>query len=331
VLLVSDPTAAAVYAFDVSDLDGKGIGKDEKVTDIRGKLAAMLGTETRSVEIVDVAVDPSTQQAYLAVRRGRGDRAVPVLIRVGALGKLSEVTLAGRKFSMTKLANVPPTPRPADAAAPRGGRRGRGRNRRVESITDLAWVDGKILVAGLSNEEFASKLRVLEYPLQSSDAGTSVKIFHGAHGRLETRSPIRTFVPYELGGEMQVVAAYTCTPLVLFPVKALEPGKLITGKTVAELGNRNRPLDMIVYESDGKDYLLIANSARGVMKVKTDGMKEFEHIDERVEGGATKGVPYETIKSIDNVLQLAKLDAKHALVLVQSADGKQALAAIPLP
>jgi hypothetical protein len=34
------------------------------------------------------------------------------------------------------------------------------------------------------------------------------------------------------------------------------------GKTVAELGNRNRPIDMIVYEKDGKEFLLIANNSR---------------------------------------------------------------------
>ncbi len=41
------------------------------------------------------------------------------------------------------------------------------------------------------------------------------------------------------------------------------------GTTIAELGNRNRPTDMIVYSKDGKDYLLIANTSRGVMKVPT--------------------------------------------------------------
>jgi hypothetical protein len=36
------------------------------------------------------------------------------------------------------------------------------------------------------------------------------------------------------------------------------------GTTIAELGNRNRPTDMIVYRKGGKDYLLIANTSRGV-------------------------------------------------------------------
>ena len=44
------------------------------------------------------------------------------------------------------------------------------------------------------------------------------------------------------------------------------------GKTIAELGNRNKPLDMISYKKEGKDYLLMANSSRGVMKISTENI-----------------------------------------------------------
>jgi len=47
--------------------------------------------------------------------------------------------------------------------------------------------------------------------------------------------------------------AYTCTPLVQFAIPDLKPGAKVKGKTIAELGNRNRPLDMIDYQKDGKD------------------------------------------------------------------------------
>ena len=35
---------------------------------------------------------------------------------------------------------------------------------RVEAITDLVYSDGALYVAGLSNEEFASTLRVVSFP-----------------------------------------------------------------------------------------------------------------------------------------------------------------------
>ena len=50
-----------------------------------------------------------------------------------------------------------------------------------------------------------------------------------------------------------MLAAYTCTPLVKLPVSELKAGAHVKGTTIAELGNRNRPLDMIVYQKDGKD------------------------------------------------------------------------------
>lgn len=195
------------------------------------------------------------------------------------------------------------------------------------SITDIAYVDGKVIIAGLSNEEFASKLRVLDYPFKNSNTGASVEIFHGAHGRFETRAPVRTFIPYEIEGRPHIVAAYTCTPLVIFPLANLEPGKKIKGKTIAELGNRNNPLDIIVYTQKGEDYFLMTNSARGVMKIKTAGMEKFDVVD-KVNGKA--GLPYETIESWKGVVQLDKLDAKHALILL-TENGGLTLKAIPLP
>ena len=62
----------------------------------------------------------------------------------------------------------------------------------------------------------------------------------------------------------------------------LVPGEKVTGETVAELGNRNRPLDMVVYEKDGENYLLMANNARGLMKISLDEISAVEAITERV-------------------------------------------------
>ena len=71
-----------------------------------------------------------------------------------------------------------------------------------------------------------------------------------------------------------MLAAYTCTPLVKVPVSELKAGAHVKGTTIAELGNRNKPLDMIMYQKDGKDYLLMTNSSRGVMKIPTEGAGE---------------------------------------------------------
>jgi len=127
-----------------------------------------------------------------------------------------------------------------------------------------------------------------------------------------------------------MLAAYTCTPLVKVPVSELKAGAHIKGTTIAELGNRNRPLDMIVYQKDGKDYLLMTNSSRGVMKIPTEGAGDAPGITAPVQG--KKGLGYETIDSLKGAEQMDQLDDHHAVVLIKSdADGSMNLRTIELP
>jgi hypothetical protein len=181
----------------------------------------------------------------------------------------------------------------------------------------------------LSNEEFASKLRAVKYPFAAADNGTSVEIFHGNHGQLETRSPVFAFVPYSIGSAPHLVAAYLCTPLVKFPVASLQPGAKVVGTTIAELGNRNRPVDMVVYKKDGREFILMANTSRGVMKIPTDGFASAAPITARVEA-ETGGIAYETVASMKGIEQLDLLDAAKTIVLAR-VDGALNLAAVALP
>ena len=143
----------------------------------------------------------------------------------------------------------------------------------VQTITDLAYTEGRLYVAGLSNEEFASKLRSIAYPFTSVDEGTSVEIWHAPHDQFETRSPVYTFVPYMIDNEPHLIASYLCTPLVKFPVSSLRPGADVRGVTIAEFGSGNRPLDMIVYQKDGEDFLLMSNNRHGVRRFQPSGSR----------------------------------------------------------
>jgi hypothetical protein len=322
ILFVADTKAAAIVAIATGDTKPAERSAALKVEGINQKIAALLGTAADQVVINDLAINPVSRQAYLAVSRGRGPDAVPVLVRVTSAGKLEEVSTAKVQYSRGELPNAP-----ADVAPGEGGRRG---NPRQEAITDLAFLEDRVLVAGLSNEEFASTLRAIPFPFRTVGQGTSVEIYHGAHGQFETRSPIRTFVPMNVGNEPQLLAAYTCTPLVQFPIKALTPGAKIKGKTIAELGNRNRPLDMIVYQKGGKDYLLLANSSRGIMKIDTSLIENSESITTPVKDG-TKGVGYETIESWKGIDHLDRFDSTHAAVLRKGEAGSVHLESLPLP
>jgi hypothetical protein len=287
------------------------------VSDLRGKLAAMLGAEAGDVRVSDLAVNPASGNVYLSVARGSGPEAAAVVFRINPEGDIAEFALDEVKYMKADIPNAPQSAQ---------SRRG---DPRMSTVTDLAFADGRIFIAGLSNEEFASKLRTIPFPFEDIDAGTSVEIYHGAHGAVETRSPIMTFAMYEIASQPHVVAAYTCTPLVKFPLEELKPGVKVRGTTVAELGNGNRPLDMFVYQKDGKNFILMANDRRGVMKITTEQIDNIEGINERI--GGTAGLPYDTVEVLSGVSQLDRLNDAHAVALIAGDDGSENLQTIDLP
>jgi hypothetical protein len=331
ILFIADTKSAAITALSTGEAAGEataelaaaGQAKPLKVEGIDKKIAALLGASADQVLINDMAVNPATSSVYLAVSRGRGPDAVPVLVRVKADGQPEVVSLDKAKFSRAELPDAP-----TDGVVTQGRRQS---NPRQEAITDIAFFQDRVIIAGLANEEFASTLRAVPFPFQKVANGTTVEIYHGAHGAFETRAPVRTLVPINIGNEPSILAAYTCTPLVKFPVKALEPGAKIKGKTIAELGNRNRPLDMIVYEKGGKEYLLLANSSRGVMKISTEGIDAAAGIEAPVRGGGQQGVAAETVKDWTGVEHLDRLDKERAVVLKKAEGGAVTLEALPLP
>jgi hypothetical protein len=318
ILFVGDTRGAALFAIDTGDRTRATERHAVQVKDLSGKVAAVLGTDPKQIAINDLAVNPLSGNVYLSVSRGRGPDATPVLVRIHADGKVEDVSLENVHFAKTELPNVP---------GPDKGQQ------RAESITDVAFADGRVFIAGLSNEEFSSRLIAIPFPFSTEgfDAA-AIEIYHGAHGRFETKSPIRTFVTYRIQNKPYMLAAYQCTPLVKLPVADLKAGAHVKGTTIAELGNRNRPLDMIVYQKDGKDYLLMTNNSRGVMKIPTEGAGSAESITEPVRGGATKGLGYDTIASLKGVVQMDQLDKDHAVLLVQeNSNGTMDLKTIELP
>jgi hypothetical protein len=317
VLFVGDSLGASIFALDPADTRSTKKAAPVEVKGLNEKVAAALGTTADQILINDVIVNPASKKVYLSVARGRGPEATPVILRTDSTGKLSELSLDNIRHAKVGLPNAPDE----------NAKDNRGNSRRLESITDIAYVDGKVIVAGLSNEEFSSTLRAIPYPFEQAGKGAGIEIFHGAHGRFETNAPVRTFVPYDIAGQKHILAAYTCTPLVRIPMSELKPGARVKGTTIAELGNRNRPLDMIVYTKDKGQYILMANSSRGVMKLPAENLEKYEGIVARTE---KQGVPYETISTLKGVQQLDKLDDGHAVLLTDES-GTLDLRTIALP
>ena len=139
-LFAADNQNAAIFALELGALANGGAPGAKGLDAVNAKLAEMLGTAAAEVAITDLAVHPRTRNAYISVMRGQGAGAAPALFRVDGGGKVEAVSLSGLKFSKVDLPNAP--------AANAAGRR----NPRSETVTDMALVDGKLWVAGLSNE-----------------------------------------------------------------------------------------------------------------------------------------------------------------------------------
>jgi hypothetical protein len=320
VLLVGDGLGAAVYAFETGDV-GPASAAPIQIDDLTGKIAALVGTTADQIRVPDIAVNPASGNVYIAVARGAGAGADAehLILRAGADGALTELDL-----DATPHTSVPLDDQPEADKVDR-----RGNALRTDTITDLGYAGGKVVVAGLSNEEFASTLRAIPYPFPpAGQRGAAIEIWHGAHGQYETNAPIRTFIAYDFDGEPEILASYTCTPLVRIPVAKLTPGAKVMGMTIAELGNMNRPLDMIAYRKDGSDHILMANSNRGVMKLDANHLADFGPITDKI--AATHGVPYETVGELQGVRRLDRLGEGHALAMVATGEALQ-LTTIALP
>ena len=331
ILFVADNARARIVAIDLGEEGGRP-RQPIDVDDLDVRLAALLGCELSDVDVRDLAVNPRSGATYLAVMRGHDVDAIPLLIEVSEDGSLSELKLDDVAFSETAVEAAPAidderqSVRVAHSSEKVEEYDARGTKLMLErqpmravTVTDMAFADGVLLVAGASNEEFVSRLRRIPFPFRGEAESSSLEIFHVSHGRYETASPIRTFVPY--AGKSSILASYTCTPVVYFRLADLTDGAKAVGRTVAELGPVNQPLDMVSFVQDGEEYLLVANSAHGLVKI---ACRDIDTQSPLTEPQQPVGVPRET-KDLQGVRRLANLGGSYVLALQSDDAGRQHL------
>jgi hypothetical protein len=332
ILFLADNASAKVFAVDVGDRGAQAGSEPFDLENVDARVASFLGCGSDDVVIRDMAVHPTSHNVYLSVQRGRGDAAQAVLLRVDRLdGSIVDVPLVDVPVAAIAIADAPTEDdERLDTTLPQGDEgelvtfgertlRILRRPIRTSTVTDMAYVDGALLVAGLSNEEFSSKLRRIPFPFREEATDNSLEIFHVSHGKWETAAPIRTFVPYE--GGRSILASYTCTPVVHFPLGDLTPGTKTVGRTVAELGAMNQPLDMVSFVQGGEEHLLVANSAHGLIKISCRDIDAQAPLTEPKE---PVGVPRET-EDLRGITRLANLNGSHVLALQADDDGRQHL------
>ncbi len=308
ILFIGDSKSAMIYALDTKDMEKVSEAQEVEVTKFDELVATSLGTTSDKISFQDMVVNPDSKKIYFAVHT---EDNTPLLFQLNN-GEIQPVSLEKVSFAQTEISN----PVPEDAQDKWG------RSQRVMTISDLQYDDGKVLVSGLSNMEFGSTFRSISFPFSDDQEHATLEIYHAAHGQYETHAPIQTFTTAKLNGEKYIIASYTCTPLVLFPMNELKSGAHVKGRTVGEMGNRNAPLDMITMEKEGESYLFMANSNRPVMKVKFDDLESYkESLTEPVsERFSSEGVPFISYP-MTNVLQMDKLDDKQFVLLQRKNNG----------
>jgi len=336
ILFLADNSAAKIVALDVADPGPEGGSEPFDLEDLDARIGSLLGCRADDVLIRDLAVHPRTQNVYVSLQRGRGESAEAVLVRVDRLdGTVAEVPLTDVPSAETRIADAPTADDERfDVTLPLRGDEGEElkigertirilrRPIRTSTVTDMMYLDGSLVVAGLSNEEFSSKLRRIPFPFDASTEPVeahNLEIFHVSHGKWETAAPIRTFVAYD--GGRSVLASYTCTPVVHFDFAGLDSGTKVIGRTVAELGAMNQPLDMVSFFAGGEEHLLVANTKHGLIKVSR------ADIDAQAPLTAPKepvGVPRET-EDLQGIVRLANLNDTYVLALQNGEGGRQHL------
>ena len=253
VLLVADRGNGSVVAIDTGDT-GSATPLKKRIDNIDTLIAGALGTKATGVQIVDMVVNRINGRIYLSVIRKQD--GISALLTIDGSGKVAAVNLAKARHVRITL--------PGDGKA------------KVSNVTGVKLAGSRVLAAGQSGREFASKIYSIPLPLEhgNSAAVYSTETFHVAHGRWETRAPIQSFIPVKEKGKTYIVGSFNCTPIAKFPVDGLENGAKIKGTSVVELGSGNRPVDMFNYKKGGKDWL-VTNTDRFHHKRRPIGPSQY--------------------------------------------------------
>jgi len=283
-LFVGDNYNGAIYAFEMPADAGPEQIMPSSIANIDAKIAELLGVGIHAIELNDMASHPVSHDLYISVSRIGSSASQPALIQVTQDGQVNLVDLASFEFTKQELMEFPEgetTFRPRGSGPgplfPRDIAKGELPLRTL-AIMDMEFYDGELFVAGVAHDNFLSSLRRMAYPFDGNQGITNVEMYHITHDQYESRAPIRAMSVQEIDGKAQLVAAYTCSPIVLVPLEDIQDGAKISANTIMDYGN-GQPLDMIPFEMQGQSMLFVTNDSRSPQVIPVAGLQDAKVVD----------------------------------------------------
>ena len=266
-LFVGDNYAGAVFAFEMTDASAPAQIVPVNIADIDVKIADVLGVPASAIAINDMAVHPVSAEIYVSVTRIGNFESAPAIVKVSQTGAIDVVDLVSLTYDKQLLDHYPDQettfrPRGLGQMPPLVRDEAKG-NISLSSlaIMDMEFHEGELFVSGVAFDNFLSTLRRIPYPFTGTQSAANVEMYHISHAQFETRAPIRAMSIHEIDGEPTLVAAYTCSPIVLIGLDEIVDGAKISARTVMDYGN-GQPLDLLSYELNGEDTLFLTSNSR---------------------------------------------------------------------
>ena len=284
-LFVGDNYNGAIYAFEIEASGESGQIAPSSIANIDAKIAELLGVGAGAIEINDMATHPVSNDVYISVTRIGNFASQPAIIRVSPDQQINLTDLASLSFQRQDLAEFPDAdvtfqvrgngPWPA---LPRDVAKGAVTLSSL-AIMDMEYYKGELFVAGVATDNFLSSLRRISYPFDGTQSISNVEMYHITHDQYESRAPIRAMSVQKIDGKPQLVAAYTCSPIVLVPLDELTDGAKISARTIMDYGN-GQPLDMIAFNStspfneNGEPVLFVTSNSRSPQVIPISGLND---------------------------------------------------------
>lgn len=266
-LFVGDNYNGAIYAFDMTAATAPENVMPVNIGDIDVKIADLLGVPKSALSINDMAVHPVSAEILISVSRIGNFESAPAIVKIAQSGELGVVDLGSMDFQKQSLDHYPDQettfrPRGLGQQPPLVRDVAKGEIKLSSlAIMDMEFHNDELFVSGVAFENFLSTLRRMPFPFTDEQSAANVEMYHISHDQYETRAPIRAMSIQEIDGKPQLVAAYTCSPVVLIDLEEIVDGAKISARTLMDYGN-GQPLDMVDFSVNGEEMIFLTNNSR---------------------------------------------------------------------